>query len=460
MRGFFILYLNSVTDPVSRILFNYLSEFLFSVTIFIIFSYFSKVYRYNYLKFWSWSWLTFSLYLITVSILITMLRSLGAFRFTLSLLSQILGLLQILFLLLGTYELTNQTPIKKPVFWRSIGIVLVLSLLIVVPFSTNPEASAMRSILRFGVRMVIAGLGFILCAIWIYKKTEMKREASRNILCLFMILFGLEQLFLLASPYLIKNLSYDFGLVELFLISIIGLSMVMWLLEQEREKLSKANKELDSFLYSVSHDLRAPIASVLGLTNLAKMDVSDSSASVYFEMIEQRIKKLDAVIGDILHLSRSTKAQLNFESIPFDKLLAEVVTDLKFNEGAQAIQLKHVPDPSNLIRADYNQMKIILGNLLSNAVKYHDINKEHPFIAVSCQKNKNTVTITVQDNGQGIARESQSRIFDMFFRASIGTEGTGLGLYIVREAVNKLKGEVTVMSNPGEGSIFTITIPQ
>ena len=450
-----------ISDQISRILFNYFSEFLFAATIFLIFRYFSKVYRYNYLRYWSWSWLTFSLYLITASILITMLRSFTTTRLALSFLSQVFGFFQIAFLLFGTYELTHQKRIEPKWLWQAAIIILLLSASIVIPFSSDPQYAMMRSLLRLGVRYATAGLGFIVCAVWLYRKTETRRNGSRNMLCIFMILFGLEQLFLVVSPYLInRNFLYDFGLVELFMIFMIGLSMVMWLLEQEREKLTKTNKELDSFLYSVSHDLRAPIASVLGLTNLAKIEVKDETSNQYFEMIDQRVKKLDAVISDILHLSRSTKAELKIESIPFDKILADVISDLKFLEGAPSITLRHQPDTTNIIQADYNQMKIILGNLISNAVKYHDLTKHSPFIAVSCKRGKGACTIMVEDNGQGIAPENHQRIFEMFFRASIGTEGTGLGLYIVREAVNKLKGEVMVASTLGEGSVFTVTIPQ
>ena len=93
-----------------------------------------------------------------------------------------------------------------------------------------------------------------------------------------------------------------FGAVDLLLISLMGMSMVMWFLEDERENLNKENKELDSFLSNTSHDLRTPIASILGLTYLGKIELQEEKARSFMGMIEERIRKLDLVIGDILSL--------------------------------------------------------------------------------------------------------------------------------------------------------------
>ncbi len=448
------------SDAISRIILNYLAQLLFSTIIFFIFRYFSKVYRYHYLKFWSWSWIAFSLQIVMTTIVISMLRSYSNLRFALSFVSQLLAFMQIVFLLFGTYELTAREKIKTAWVWKAIAITAVVALINVSLYAFDPSASMMRSVLRFGVRSFVSGAGFIISAIMIYRNSNNQPGVSQKLLCLSFLLFGLEQLILVISSVATSSIPYDFGLVDLFLISMIGLSMVMWLLEDEREKLSKTNKELDSFLYSASHDLRAPIATVLGLTNLAQLELKDEESKKYFVMIEQRIKKLDTVISDILHLSRSTKAEFKKETIDFNKLLSDVIADVKFNEGAHAIQLRYEPNANNMLNGDYSQMKIILGNLISNAVKYHKVEKPDPFIEVTFSKRPKQITFSVEDNGEGIAPENQKKIFEMFFRASLGSEGTGLGLYIVKEAVNKLHGKVDVYSVPDEGSKFTVTIPQ
>ena len=136
-----------------------------------------------------------------------------------------------------------------------------------------------------------------------------------------------------------------------------------------------------------------------------------------------------------------------------------MIADLKFNKGAKAITLRYAPDPSFIFLSDYNQLKIILGNLISNAVKYHFVEQADPYIAVRFARANDEVTIEVEDNGTGIAKEYQEKIFTMFFRASTQSEGTGLGLYIVAEAVARLQGKITVKSEVGKGSTFSVKLP-
>jgi signal transduction histidine kinase len=246
--------------------------------------------------------------------------------------------------------------------------------------------------------------------------------------------------------------------VDLLLISIMGMSMIMWLLEDERTRLDKANKELDRFLYSTSHDLRAPIASILGLTYLGKMEFEEERARTFMDMIEARVKKLDMVIGDILSLSRSKKMDVKLEKINLKDLLDNSIMDIKFNKGASSISLDYTHDPSHVMLSDFNQMKIVLNNLLANAVKYHNIDQPNPFIRVLFERENDVVKIAIQDNGKGIAEANLPKIFEMFYRASLDTEGTGLGLYIVKEALSKVHGTIDVKSELGKGSTFTIIL--
>jgi signal transduction histidine kinase len=256
----------------------------------------------------------------------------------------------------------------------------------------------------------------------------------------------------------IVDLDSLYGAFDVLLISLMGMGMVMWFLEDERENLNKENKELDSFLSSTSHDLRTPIASILGLTYLGKIELQEEKARSFMGMIEERIKKLDLIIGDILSLSRSKKIDLKIEELDFGRLLDETMTDIRFNKGVSAIRLEYPHDPSHVFRSDYNQMKIILNNLMANAVKYHNIDQPNPYIRVSFKRMRNVVEIAVKDNGRGIAKENIPKIFDMYYRASPGTEGTGLGLYIVQEALIKIKGIVLVDSELGKGSTFKIVL--
>lgn len=166
------------------------------------------------------------------------------------------------------------------------------------------------------------------------------------------------------------------------------------------------------------------------------------------------------VISDILQLARSTKAELRLEQIDFNKLLQDVIADVKFNKGAKEIRLEYTPSPSHQFVSDYNQAKIILGNLIGNAVKYHQHEQADPFIAVRFNTTSSEIVIEVEDNGSGIAKQHQEKIFNMFYRASTQSDGTGLGLYIVKEAINKLRGSIVLTSEKDKGSTFKVRLPK
>ena len=112
-----------------------------------------------------------------------------------------------------------------------------------------------------------------------------------------------------------------------------------------------------------------------------------------------------------------------------------------------------------VINSDRSRLKAVLGNLVYNAVKYHDVSKKKRFVQVSAEIKENCIAVCVKDNGIGIAEEFKPKIYDMFFRASESSKGSGLGLYIVKETLDRLKGSITCQSVENEGSTFEISVP-
>ncbi len=370
----------------------------------------------------------------------------------------------ILFLLSGARQVLKEdkTPTKN--YWVFGLLIIVASLIVVFSFHHNPAADAERYFLRLGIKSLITSIGFISAGVLLLRSVVLGHGLGHRMLYGSLILFGSMQgyYFLVVLINSMEGqLSFPgfFGVADLILMLCIGLSMVIGLLEDERSKLKKANSELDNFLYRTSHDLRSPIASVLGLTNLAKLETHELKGLKYIAMIEDRVKKLDAVISDILDLSRSTKSLLKIEKINFNTLVEDIFSDVKFDKNSEPISFRYSPDPANLFFADYSQMKIILNNLIYNGVKYHR-QQAYPFILVEFIKQKDYVTISVTDNGEGIAEEHQMKIFEMFFRASTNSDGTGLGLYMVKEVLDKVNGTISLKSVLGTGSTFTITLDQ
>ncbi len=236
--------------------------------------------------------------------------------------------------------------------------------------------------------------------------------------------------------------------------------MVIWLLENEHNNLTRSNKELDSFLYSTSHDLRAPIASTLGLTNLGKMEAKDNTSKEYFEKIEQQLKKLDSIFNDILNYSKSAKSPLSIEKLDFQHIIKNIYTNLKFSNDQKIPELIIDDSTSQYFYTDRYLMVSILSNLISNAIKYSDVNKEKCFVKTSLIRSGKDILIKIEDNGIGIDEEGIPKIFDMFYRATSTNDGSGLGLYIAVQAAERLNAKIEVVSKVKKGSSFTLTLSE
>lgn len=230
--------------------------------------------------------------------------------------------------------------------------------------------------------------------------------------------------------------------------------------EIENQELKTANYELDRFVYSTSHDLRAPLNSMLGLIEIAKEDTTEELMLEYFGMLKGSAKKLDGFICDILDYSRNSRMKINNELINFGELINCVTENLKFiGDNNRMVEFKiEISDEASFF-SDKNRLITIFNNLISNAIRYQNSQIPNPFVHIKIETSPAETNIFIQDNGIGIDEESQSKIFDMFYRVSQESVGSGLGLYIVKEAVNKLNGDIRVKSQIGEGTTFLIKIP-
>ena len=224
-------------------------------------------------------------------------------------------------------------------------------------------------------------------------------------------------------------------------------------------ELSKRNTELDNFVYSVSHDLRAPIASVLGLINLAKKDKDISMKLMYLEMINKSALQQDDFIKEILDQSRNSRLEVKREEIMFEPLIDETFTQLKFATSAgQSVERVVTVDQKGPFYSDRWRLKVILNNIISNAIRYR--NGKDPVIKVDVLINENLASVAIQDNGKGIEREHLPNVYKMFYRATDDGAGSGLGLYIVKEAIDKLNGQIDIQSEVGKGTVVRFAIPQ
>jgi signal transduction histidine kinase len=230
-------------------------------------------------------------------------------------------------------------------------------------------------------------------------------------------------------------------------------------LKKTNQELSKRNTELDNFVYSVSHDLRAPIASVLGLINLAKKDKDPGMKDTYLDMINSSALQQDHFIREILDQSRNARLDIKREEILFQPIIDETFTQLSFaTPNGRTVQKIISVQQNKPFYCDRWRMKVILNNVISNAIRYR--NGRDPVIKVNVDVTDNGAHLSIEDNGKGIAREHLKHVCRMFYRATDDGAGSGLGLYIVKEAVDKLNGSIKIDSEEGKGTTVQLVIPE
>lgn len=230
------------------------------------------------------------------------------------------------------------------------------------------------------------------------------------------------------------------------------------LTKEKNIQLQKVNAELDRFVYSASHDLRAPLSSMLGLIQLAQRTTNPVEVEEYLKLMKGRIHHLDDFIREIIDYSRNERMEVIRQPVNIYQLVEETSSNLKHLEGAEGIHVQNDLPADWVIPTDSMRVKIVLNNLLNNAIKYHDPNKDIRFIRISASRGQEPPTISIQDNGIGISEEHVDKVFKMFYRASDKSKGSGLGLYIVKETLGQLGGSISIQSRLGEGSTFTIAL--
>lgn len=223
------------------------------------------------------------------------------------------------------------------------------------------------------------------------------------------------------------------------------------------KELRKANIELDNFVYSVSHDLRAPIASVLGIVNLARKENDIEIIRRYLNMVAQSAEKQDLFIKDILDLSRNSRLEVTAENIDFNEMINETFDQLKYGTQEKKVAKNINVSQNVLFRSDLKRLKVVFNNLISNALRYSCGKK--PAVWIDVVVDDITAKIIIKDNGIGIAAEHLENVFQMFYRATDDNAGSGLGLYIVKETVERLRGSIELTSKEEEGTVVTMEVP-
>lgn len=230
-------------------------------------------------------------------------------------------------------------------------------------------------------------------------------------------------------------------------------------LQRNNEQLAKVNNQMEKFLYSTSHDLRSPITTIMGLVNLLRIETTDKVVLDYVSKVETSAMKLDKIIRDIMTFSRATYQRIKSERIDFEPMIWRVVNNYRNDPGFRKIHIEVNVKDEHPFYNDNDRLEIVIDNIVRNSFQFFDQNKARPFIHVNVSFDDSNVRIEFIDNGIGIGQQHMESVFNMFYKATHLSKGAGLGLFMVKEAVNQLHGSIQVESEIGFGSVFRVTIP-
>jgi signal transduction histidine kinase len=227
----------------------------------------------------------------------------------------------------------------------------------------------------------------------------------------------------------------------------------------KNSELQRAYDELDKFAYSVTHDIRGPLLSVLGAIDIAQYINDMSEMRDMLNLMENSVRNLDKYIQNMHDYYNLKRGELQIEEINFKEIVTELEETYRFTAKLSQVHFNIKILQQEPFRCDKMSIKIILNNLLSNAFKYQKKDIENKMVELDIKVATGTATIYVRDNGIGIPEKYAEKIFTMFFRATTEEVGSGFGLYNVKDALLKLNGKIKVDSGIDKGSVFTVTIP-
>jgi ligand-binding sensor domain-containing protein len=231
------------------------------------------------------------------------------------------------------------------------------------------------------------------------------------------------------------------------------------MVKKRTSQLKEANDQLETFVYKASHDIKGPLKSIIGLTSTGKKDVlTGGNPLPYFDHILKSTTKLDLLLQDLLTITKIKQSPVKLEKINFKELVNEVLLNFQNFPGYEKMEFYLDIKETLPLMSDRSLLFSIIQNLVENAIKYMDESKPDNILKMEFVISAKGTDIIFNDNGIGIPADFVKNIFDMFFKANESSNGTGLGLYIVKTSVDKLNGTIHVESKLGEGTTFYIKI--
>ncbi len=240
---------------------------------------------------------------------------------------------------------------------------------------------------------------------------------------------------------------------------IAGAMMDITLRKEAEEKLILKNNELNTFIYRSTHDLRGPLMTILGLTNVALDEEELDELRNYISMINECTHKLDDVLLSLITTISIKNSIKKTIEVNITKIINTILSGFNTINGFNKIKFFLDIKVKNKLITDEFAIISILKNIIENAIKYKDTQKENQSISIFIYDTDILLKIFIKDNGIGIPERFRSKVFDMFFRGTQICKGSGLGLYVVKNAVEKLNGSIQLASTEGTGTTVEVNLP-
>ncbi len=226
---------------------------------------------------------------------------------------------------------------------------------------------------------------------------------------------------------------------------------------EQYENLQVINAGLDKFIYNITHDLRSPLASLIGLIGLIDDETDLDQIKAYTLMMKDSLEKQDRFINEMLTFIKSKHTGINKTDCSIAAIVDSVIAQNNYHTGGKQVQFYKEIELDE-IKTDALKLNVVLNNLVSNSIKYGDQNKPEQWVRLRGYLDNDSVVIEVEDNGMGIRVKDQERIFDKFYMSGDNKHSSGIGLYLVKDAITQLNGTIEVESELGIGTKFKIRI--
>ena len=229
--------------------------------------------------------------------------------------------------------------------------------------------------------------------------------------------------------------------------------------QKEMIEQKRLNDELDNFVYRASHDLRAPIVTCLGLTDLIENAQSLEEAKLYAGFERKSLEKLDNFIIDIIQYSQNNRLEVAQVPIDFEEIFNDTMVNCDKKDYFPPVACKIELETTLILFSDRMRLQILFENLINNSHQFVDTTKSNHFLNITIKNKDKDCEIIFTDNGIGIEEKHIAKVFDMFYRATNTAKGSGLGLYIVKQTIAKLGGTISCHSEIGVGTSFVVSLP-